>query len=206
MMLTREVGGVAALTTPLVPAPTQRSQANLMADRPSEIDQILAVDKSTNAAAYSARRIEARRQQAEAPGSSARESAGRCRARPLSGPSRRKKGAPPSSGGPRSGALHGSPAHERHEGTSGEVDSLSASHVTAATRRLDELVNAPEPGRDESSSISVPDSSLVGPARPGLRPDASLSQASFFPDSDVPLLDVEEDENGTNGTEKAINV
>jgi len=184
-----------------VPAPTQRSQADLMADRQSEIDQLLAVDKSSNAAANRARRIEARRRQAEAPGSSARASAGRCRARPLAGPSRRKKGAPPSSSGPRSGASHGGPAHERNDGTSGAVDSLSVSQVTAATRRPDELVSAPEPGRDDSSSISVPVSSSVRPARPGLRPDASLSQDSFLPDSDVPLLDVEEDEDGTNGTD-----
>jgi len=44
-----------------------------MADRQSEIDQLLADDKSTNAAANRARRIDARRREAAAPGLTARE-------------------------------------------------------------------------------------------------------------------------------------
>jgi len=73
LLSTRAVGGVTALTTPLASAPAQRSQADLMADRQSEIDQLLADDKSTNAAANRARRIDARRREAAAPGLTARE-------------------------------------------------------------------------------------------------------------------------------------
>jgi len=201
LLSTRAVGGVAALTTPLAPAPDHRSQADLMADRQTEIDQLLAVDKSTNAAANRARRIDARRRQAVAPGSSARESAGRGRARPLPAPSRRKKGAPPSSSGSRLRASHGGTAPPRKDGTSRVDDSLTVSQVTAAPRCPDELLSATEPGRDESTSAGVPISSSVRPSGPGLRPDASLSQASVLPESDVPLLDNEEDEDGSDGTD-----
>jgi len=67
-------------------------------------------------------------------------------------------------------------------------------------RRSDELVSAPEPGRDDISSIGVPVSSSVRPVVPGLRSDASWSQASLLFDSNVSLLDVEGDKDGSDGT------
>jgi len=56
---TRAVGGIAVLSTPLAPVPPQRSQDELMADRQSEIDKFLAAEKTINAAASRARRIDA---------------------------------------------------------------------------------------------------------------------------------------------------
>jgi len=72
--------------------------------------------------------------------------------------------------------------------------------VTAAIRRPDELVTAPEPGRDDMSSIGVPLSWSLRPVGPALRFDASWSHASLLPDSNVPLLDVEGDKDRSDGT------
>jgi len=182
LMSKRAAGGVAVLATPLAPVPPHLSQEELMSQRQAEIDKLLAKDKTNNAAASRARRIDARRRQPAAPGTGARESAGRGRARPRAAPSRRKKGVPPSSTGSRS-------------------DAVSLSQVTVATLHSDEIADVPKLGHDELSSVGAAFSISACPPAPAVPPNACLSQGSCLPDMDVPQLDDEEDVDRSDGTD-----
>ena len=193
LISTRAVGGIAVLTTPLAPVCPQRSQDELMADRQAEIDKLLAADKTINAAASRALRIDARRRQVPAPATSARESAGRSRACPRAGPSRRKKGVPQSSSAGQSGASHGNSAVQRDDGTSRASDALSLSQVTAALPLPDAVEGASGPVQDECDSVGAPASLAMCPSGPEPLPDASFSQGSCLPELDVPILDSGED-------------
>jgi len=194
----RAANGAAAMTAPLPPAPGQRSQGELMAERQAEIDALLAADKTINATASRARRIDARRRQSTASGSGVHGSSGVGRARPRAAPSRRKTGAPPSSSHSRFGATHVGAALERRGGTSRAVDALSVSQVTAVLPHPDKVVSSLDPGPVESSFVGA-SASAVCPPRPELSPDASSSLFTSLPNADVPSMDSEE-EDGSDGT------
>ena len=73
--------------------------------------------------------------------------------------------------------------------------------MTAATLRPEEVAGVPKLGHDKLSFVGAPGFPSVCPSVPAVRPDVSLSQGSCLPHLDVPTLDNEEDEDGSDGTE-----